>query len=173
MYLSTLQKTVHIIGDFNINVDHKSHNITKKFLKKIEQLNLSQLVNEPTRISETSSTTIDLFITNNVSKVKEVKCIDEVLIADHRSLLVNLDIKPPALKSRQIVSFRKLNKYSPDALQYTLVNKSIDRSCNSDDINSCAKNFTEIFNESLNIVAPTASKFSKPGIRVKLSEKAD
>ena len=100
MHLASLQKTVHIIGDFNINVANKEHNITKKFLTKIEQLNLKQLVSEATRVSENSSTTIDLFITNDEEKVQSVKCMDRFVISDHRSILVKFNIKPPITKTR-------------------------------------------------------------------------
>ena len=172
MHLASLQKTVHIIGDFNINVANKEHNITKKFLTKIEQLNLKQLVSEATRVSENSSTTIDLFITNDEEKVQSVKCMDRFVISDHRSILVKFNIKPPITKTRQIEYFRKLNKYSPEALQCTLANNFIDMACNSDNILLCADNFTQNFLNCLDIVAPTASKIKKAGFHIKLSKEA-
>lgn len=52
-----------IIGDMNINVGKKSKNV-KKYLSVIDQLNLMQHVNIPTRVCKKSSTIIDHILSN-------------------------------------------------------------------------------------------------------------
>ena len=61
-----------LLGDFNF--DHISPNATTKYFQRtMNLLNLKQLINEPTRITKTSRTLIDLVVTTmpelNVSGV--------------------------------------------------------------------------------------------------------
>ena len=55
-----------ILGDFNYDLLNQSvtHN-PDNFLEILNLYQLHQLINEPTRITETSKTLIDVVITNN------------------------------------------------------------------------------------------------------------
>ena len=60
-------KELIIIGDFNINWNDKQN---RKSLKRItDKHNLTQLVDQPTRITKTSKTMIDLLFTNKADRI--------------------------------------------------------------------------------------------------------
>ena len=64
--LEVLELEVNIIGDFNCDIIASPLNShTKRLLELCNLYQYHQVINEPTRITKSSSTTIDLFITNN------------------------------------------------------------------------------------------------------------
>ena len=81
--LEVLDIEINIIGDFNFDVGASPPNApTKHFLDLCNLYQYHQLIKEPTRITERSSTTIDLFITNNPTMyVKSGVC--HIGISDH------------------------------------------------------------------------------------------
>ena len=57
---------VDVIGDINPNVDATPPDRgTQKLLDICETYQYNQLINQPTRIAQDTSSTIDLFLTNN------------------------------------------------------------------------------------------------------------
>ena len=54
----------HVCGDFNINYLDKKSPGYKSLQQLMNAFNLTQLIKDPTRVTETSSTCIDLFLTN-------------------------------------------------------------------------------------------------------------
>ena len=96
----------YLMGDFNcdlssIVLDHDS----KLLLDIVVLYNLSQLINEPTRITDSSSTLLDIF-TNNPDKVV-CSGVSHVSISDH-SL---------------IYAFRKLSVGSSTGVQSSINNR--------------------------------------------------
>ena len=63
--LDNEEKEIVILGDFNYDLLNRSvtHN-SDNFLEILNLYQLHQLINEPTRITETSKTLIDVVITN-------------------------------------------------------------------------------------------------------------
>ena len=73
----------HLLGDLNCNVSAPVFDHSTRVLTEITDLfNLHQLVDEPTRITQTSSTTIDLIFTNDPEKVV-CSGVSHVGISDH------------------------------------------------------------------------------------------
>ena len=59
-----------VLGDFNTNVQSsKSCSLLKAFKQFCSCCNLSQLIKEPTRITDQSSTLIDLILVSNPDKI--------------------------------------------------------------------------------------------------------
>ena len=59
-------KSIYIAGDFNVNLfQHSSNNNVKNFVNTLLQYNLLPTINQPTRVTRTTSTLIDNIITNN------------------------------------------------------------------------------------------------------------
>ena len=80
--ISMTRKNVIITGDFNSNMLDDSGNGKK--LKDILQLaGFKNVVKKPTRVTEHSSTIINLICTNNIQKVNSAGVID-FCIADHK-----------------------------------------------------------------------------------------
>ena len=97
-------KNLIIIGDFNVNLLHQGANtenellnnetnsITNKFQSILSQFELSVVNNEPTRVTKTSSTLIDLVITNRPRWVINSKVLD-IGISDHKLVTSTLSLK--------------------------------------------------------------------------------
>ncbi len=98
-------KALFILGDFNDNVLTKDN----KIVKIIKNNKLTQIIDKPTRVTPTSSTLLDLTITN---KPGAIRTSDVVLqdIADHVLISITVDVSKP--KRQPIIrTFRHLGNY--------------------------------------------------------------
>ncbi|CAH2216304.1 jg21816, partial [Pararge aegeria aegeria] len=62
-----------LLTDFNINLLEKDSKNSKDFLEFLNQQNYTQIVQEPTRVTETTSTLLDLIITDTPTRCRHVK----------------------------------------------------------------------------------------------------
>ena len=99
-------KELVILGDFNYDLVNQSatHN-SDKFLEILNLYQLHQLINEPTRITETSKTLIDVIITNKPVNYLKSGISDHSLVYTCRKLSV------PKSKHEVVVT-RCLKKYN-------------------------------------------------------------
>ena len=105
-------KEIILMGDLNCNLqtDKPDHN-TKQLNSICEIYQLQQLINHPTRITETSSTLIDVIITNMPSRIVTSGVI-HIGISDHsliyavRKFSIPSKNKPKYLTSRQFKNFK-------------------------------------------------------------------
>ena len=123
-------------GDFNLtDIEWKEKCIKpyslhgaqcQQFLSIVKDNFLDQVVTEPTRITETSCTTLDLLFTNNTTLVNQVHVIPG--ISDHEAVFTESSLlsmkNTPALQ--KIFQYRKadneefkreLREFTPDFLQ--------------------------------------------------------
>ena len=112
------KKPIFVLGDLNDN----QFNPNSKLIKIVKRLNLNQLIKKPTRITRTSSTLLDVIITNNVEKVIQSDVYPGP-VADHELISVCIDIKKPK-KIPQQKRFRCKKQYSPDHLCNLLLEKT-------------------------------------------------
>ncbi|XP_049426565.1 uncharacterized protein LOC125885132 [Epinephelus fuscoguttatus] len=102
-----------IVGDFNINWDDKQ---SRKNLKQImDAHNLSQLVEKPTRVTNTSQTRIDLLFTNNRDRISKIHNI-LTGISDHNFILFSRKLR----KNRSLNTSKTTsppNDYIPKHMQ--------------------------------------------------------
>ena len=92
-----------ILGDFNI--DHlKIDSAPLKFFNTylVEPFAFNQVINEPTRITKTSSTLIDLILTGNLENVKVHGVVDTPGISDHCLIFMAYSLKKPKFKPKMI-----------------------------------------------------------------------
>ena len=104
----------YLVGDFNLDFrDKKNKHVStcKKWLRKFKT---TQLIEQPTRVTEKSSTTIDWAITNAKDMVRETKSIPTA-ISDHNLITVELLVKQPKQKPRKYVG-RNWKQYSVNKL---------------------------------------------------------
>ena len=93
-----------ILGDFNYDLLNQSatHN-SDKFLKILNLYQLHQLINKPTRITETSKTLIDVIITNKpVNYLKSG--IIHIGISDHSLVYTFRKLSVPKSKHKVVVT---------------------------------------------------------------------
>ena len=147
-------KTIFLLGDLNDNIlDRQS-----KLQKIVNILNFSQMIENPTRITNTSRTLIDVSITNNKEKVLSAD-VEACHISDHEmiSLIVNLS-KPK--REKEIKTFRSLKDYSQETFCNILLDKKdlFDQILKTDDVNVQEDIFTTNFMSSLDSCAPIVTK---------------
>lgn len=95
-------------GDFNINLLNINSNICTQFNSILETFNLKQLINEPTRITNTTTSILDLIFVNFENNSEECEAgVEDVQISDH--FLVYCKINHGSQKSvPQNISYRAL-----------------------------------------------------------------
>lgn len=121
--------------------------------KLIKSNKLTQLVNKPTRVTHTSSTLIDLVITNKPSAVLSCDVVPQE-IADNYLTSITVDIKKT--KRLPIVrTFRHLDEYAKDNFfNYLKTLNMFNLILNTDDINRQVDVFTSTFIKCLDACAP-------------------
>lgn len=103
-----------IMGDFNI--DHlKPDSSACKFFREhvTEPFDLSQVITEPTRITDTSSTLIDLLLVSYPDNVKVSGVVDVPAIGDHCLIFSSYSIKKPKFKPK-IITKRKMDNFDTE-----------------------------------------------------------
>ncbi|KAK9695967.1 hypothetical protein QE152_g32210 [Popillia japonica] len=85
------------LGDLNINLFNINTSKVEKFYSFCESFGLTQVINEPTRITAYSSTLIDVVLVTvtDASLVAGVRLIDLPSVSDHMFILATLNIKNP------------------------------------------------------------------------------
>ncbi|KAL9699348.1 hypothetical protein quinque_002789 [Culex quinquefasciatus] len=128
----------YIVGDFNINVAAGSPSVNLTALHRIHAaFNLTVLHTGPTRITDTSSTTIDLLITDGPLHIKKAKATSVSNISDHEVVYLVADIRVHRTCQRTIRArnFRNIDQLQ---LQADFQAKDLRRLFGSADINEKA-----------------------------------
>lgn len=89
---------VFCMGDFNVNF----FNLNNPMLNCFESYGFTQIIDEPTRVTETSATLIDPIFVTNSDKIISFGALDTDGISDHRMVFVNIKIKIVKMKPRLI-----------------------------------------------------------------------
>ena len=144
------KKPVFILGDLNEDLLVPNNRLHKV----IHQLSLFQIITKPTRITSTSSTLLDVIITNKKQMIiysDPVRCP----IADHELLTLEIDInKPKRVPIKR--TFRSLKNYSPNGFCNMLLDKVLDFNCilQTDNVDVQVSTFTKTFVCCLDDCAP-------------------
>lgn len=152
-------KPVFILGDFNDDLLVRGNNMNKI----INNLNLKQVIDIPTRITPISSTLLDLLITNK----KEMIVKSDVFpspIADHEMITVVVNISKPKPEP-QTITYRSRKNYNQNIFCDLLLEHShiLNNILHTDNINSQVAILTETFNKCLDQSAPTVTvKVNRP-----------
>ena len=90
---SETNKSLILIGDFNCNVLAPNSHATKHLLSTTTDLQLTQLVTAPTRITDSSRTIIDLIFCSN-RMITSSATVTPCSLSDHHIVSCNINIKP-------------------------------------------------------------------------------
>lgn len=109
-----------VLGDININLINKTSTECKTFNGLLEQFNLKQIVNEPTRITDTTQSLIDVICINKDITVNNCDIVD-LDISDHFLVTCELNIEiskaPPKFIKIRKLSDIDLNSFALDAIK--------------------------------------------------------
>lgn len=100
-----------LLGDFNINYLDKNTPLYNKLLSLVSSFCLTQIVNEPTRVTLTSETLIDLFFVSPTIVVQSCITIPPLANADHLGLSIKLSLAAKNFKPSTSLP-RKIWRYS-------------------------------------------------------------
>ena len=107
-------KEVILIGDFNCDwsqiVNNNANSQTKKFVELTKTLQFEQLIKEPTRVTESSKTQIDLAFTNKPEIVTNSGVV-HLGISDHSLIFIQRKISIQR-KAPKIIKKRKFKNYN-------------------------------------------------------------
>lgn len=88
-YLSQSTKQVVIGGDYNIDFNNDSSNLTSDFINILNSYNMKISTAEPTRVTYSSSKCIDSLVINSYTILLDVKVLNSNL-SDHFAVLLTL-----------------------------------------------------------------------------------
>lgn len=118
----------YLMGDFNCNLAATSGDNNMRLLTSITDVyGLQQLITEPTRITETTSTLIDLIYTNCPDKIVcsgvcHVSISDHSLIYAYRKLSIN-----GQSKGHNTITYRNFRKFNRDSFRNDIVSQDWNR----------------------------------------------
>ena len=156
--LSIAQSTgleIILMGDFNIDC---TSCINKKWENLVQLFDLSQLVSEPTRITETTSTLIDHIYTTHQENITEC-FVAHYAISDHFPVCITRKVnKKISKKDHTTTTFRCFNHFDDSAFLNDLQISLSSFSANSTYIDIDFSRWHNIIIEQLDSHAPVKSK---------------
>jgi hypothetical protein len=148
-----------IIGDMNINMLAESSN-RDALVDLCSTFNFAQLVKDPTRITETSQTLIDVALTTNENIIQDCKVIISS-ISDHNLVHMTLKLKTPKPKPCYITS-RNYKNYDANKFFKDLTNVQFQVIDIFDDIDDQINAFNLLFTQVLDAPVKKIKIRSKP-----------
>ena len=113
-FFTTKYTNVILLGDYNINFLCPDSSPTRFFKEQIlDPLDLTQIINMPTRITATSRTLIDLIIVNNYPCVKNSGVVD-FGVSDHSLTFLSYAVSRPKYKPK-IIKKRNFKNFTNEA----------------------------------------------------------
>ena len=144
----------YLFGDLNCNLASFQYDSNTRRLCEITDLfGLQQLITEPTCITETSSTLIDLIFTNYADRVV-CSGVSQIGISDHSLIYVyrKLSLAFPS-KGHSTISYRNFTNFNPESFRIDIVRQ--DWTCNGcDDPNVLWADWKTKFLNVVNFHAP-------------------
>ena len=152
-YIQALIWKTFILGDLNCNLLKTSRE--QKALNDVStELNVTQIINDPTRITNTCHSLIDVILTSSSKLVRESGVLNNT-IRDHLPVYAILKLRPPK-KVSSFVTVRSYKHYNPSSLSSDLASNS-DRLLSillEHDVKLKLKIFNDIFYSVLEVHAP-------------------
>ena len=133
----SLEAEVILLGDFNVNFlatkNYASRALKRKLLSFTSMYNLEQLIDKPTRITENSSTLIDLLFANNNHRIVSSGVL-HVNLSDHS--LIYCVVKAGVRRAPgRVIEYRSYKTYSKQSFLADLVHVNFDLIDEEQDIN--------------------------------------
>lgn len=160
--LDSLDLEYYLLGDLNCNLASPTPDANTRHLLDISDLyGLKQLINQPTRITESSSTLIDLIFTNYIDRVSCSE-VSHIGISDHN--LVYVYGKPfysdLSSKGHSFISYRNFRNFNRENFRNEICQQdwSFDE---SEDSNLVWSNWKTKFLRVVNSHAPIRTRRAK------------
>lgn len=145
-----LGSEIFCLGDFNVNMLDKNA-LSSKIKELCRSCNLSQLITETTRNTETSSSLIDLILTNSQNIVSQgsIHCG----ISDH-NLIYSVSKTYKSKYTPKTIKFRSFKHFDKVKFVFDLANANWLPMYQASTIDSACEHFTSIVTSVANVHAP-------------------
>ena len=155
---NTEEKEIIMLGDFNFNLLHET-NAVKQWLDTTENLNLKQLVQTPTRVTDTTRTLIDHAFSNVCENIAKVS-VPIYAISDHFPVCLTRKITQDFDKGplHKFIHYRDTKSFSETAFVSELENQPWSVIDIFDNASDALGFFSDIFNTVLSKHAPKKKK---------------
>ena len=147
-----LNKPIFILGDLNCNMLNANDPLFQALTTFCLAFNLSQLVHQPTRVTETSKSLLDILLVSNKNLVIETKVIP-VSISDHDLIYATLKLKKERSKP-VYVPVRSFKHYDTEAFLKDMFQVPWPVIDTFDNVEDSLDAFNLLFNEVLDNHAP-------------------
>ncbi|XP_068707785.1 uncharacterized protein [Montipora foliosa] len=153
--LDSLNTEFYLLGDLNCNMAASQFDSdTRKLLTITDVYGLQQLITEPTRITETSATLIDLIFTNCPDKVlcsgvRHIGISDHSMVYVYRKLAIN-----GQSKGHTNITYRNFRSFDRDKFRSDVASQDWDHINNSSNPNDMWNEWKESFLAIVNKHAP-------------------
>ena len=150
-----VNQEVYILGDFNINLIKNKHisNLMKPYVEVCSLHGLKQLIDSPTRITETSSTLLDHILTNSHEKVSQFGVLD-LSLSDHQIIYCTRKIVKQKFNKHNYIRIRSLRNYSKNLLLEKLETLQFPDYSNYNNIDTAYTDFIDKTIAVINEIAP-------------------
>ena len=148
------ERETFIFGDFNICLLNKLSALCKRYQNILTMFDFKQLINVPTRVTQTSSTLIDHLISNCEERVSQ-SGVFRLGLSDHFLIHFTRKIVRHSVNQESIVKIRSMKTYSKDDFIDKLNNANWSDLYLCRNVNYPWRIFQEIFMSILNDIAPT------------------
>lgn len=153
-------KELMVIGDINCDFAKSLPDLhTRRLQLSCSLYQLDQLINEPTRVTETSATLIDLFLTNRPDNISNSGVI-HLGISDHSMIFAVKKITVPKFRET-IREVRDYKKFIENDFIHDIAQVPWDIICQFDDPNVCWQAWKSVFLEIIDRHAPLRHKKTK------------
>lgn len=148
-------------GDFNVDMSELEDMKTIQLRSLIESYNLKQIIDEPTRITDTTATLLDLIIMSDSLVVCDGGASDFNL-TDHQLVYCTLELKKD-IKKCQLKTYRSFKYFDLDNFTIELMSLPFYEMFDMNDVNVKIEFLTRLLNKLFDKHAPvTVSRFTKP-----------
>ncbi|CAL4218293.1 unnamed protein product, partial [Meganyctiphanes norvegica] len=120
-----------ILGDFNICMLNDNSSLRNRYIELLDTHNFTQLINSPTRVTQSSATIIDHIHTNNQEKICQSGIIESG-ISDHYITYCTRKVIKCQINKHNPIKIRSMKNYSNDifveklqSLDWSVVTKCI------------------------------------------------
>ena len=151
----SIEQECIVLGDFNTDVSSKSvKNHLMKSLKSLcYTLNLKQIIEQNTRITSSSKSTIDLIFVSDKGNISQSGVLNSC-ISDHQAIYCTRKSTKDFVGKHSTIKIRSMKNYSKDAYNEKLSKADWFSVLNCDDVDSAWGKFKKIFLEVLDSIAP-------------------
>ena len=151
-----LNNETYILGDFNINFADTESSAQRNYSDTLLLNNFTQLIDCPTRITPTTSTTIDHILCNHRENVYQHGTID-CGMSDHLVIYCSRKIRRDVVNVNNYVKLRSMKDYDPVVYVNMLKDCNWNGVLNDNNVKHAWKKFKDTLNQIIDSLAPVKS----------------